>query len=396
MVSVALSARAADDRPEVAIRARLDFDAPEINGAAEVRWRNAGAVPARTLQVFLFANRFRSIDSLNDLARHLLIAGQAFRPGGTDLVSVREAGASLSWRFENVPSLPPHTVAAVDLGRDVLPGEEIAVTIDFRTRLPNLLDTFGDVDGLVVADGGWYPPPLAVDSTSANDLCASTVATRAELSIPAGSSLLVNGKRFAANAGIEVTAPAGERLSFVLSRTPFETSSFRVGGRTVEIDTVPARELAYRISPGQAPLEVLADTLPSILAESSEERSLRVVRLPLRWYPSASAPGMVLVSDRLFEIFPIFARSINASSPTRSFSRRKRGEPRRASLPPMRRGSPKGSPGAVPRRSIERAFAAVESQGLDSPLRRVRDRRSLRNGSADPVRPAVLPGRGIG
>ncbi len=305
VVSVSLSARAADDRPEVAIRARLDFDAPEISGAADVRWRNAGAVPARTLRVFLFANRFRSIDSLNDLARHLLIAGQAFRPGGTDLVSVSEAGASLSWRFENVPSLPPHTVAAVDLGRDVLPGEEIAVTIDFRTRLPNLLDTFGDVDGLVVADGGWYPLPLAVDSTSANDLCASSVATRAELSIPAGSSLLVNGRRFAANAGIEVTAPAGERLSFVLSRTPFETSSFRVGGRTVEIDTVPARELAHRISPGQAPLEVLADTLPSILAESSEERSLRVVRLPLRWYPSASAPGMVLVSDRLFEIFPI-------------------------------------------------------------------------------------------
>ena len=186
---MSLSARAADDRPGVAIRARLDFDAPEINGAAEVRWRNAGAVPARTLRVFLFANRFRSIDSLNDLARHLLIAGQAFRPGGTDLVSVKEAGASLSWRFENVPSLPPHTVAAVDLGRDVLPGEEIAVTIDFRTRLPNLLDTFGDVDGLVVADGGWYPLPLAVDSTSANDLCASSCRDSCRALDPRGEQL---------------------------------------------------------------------------------------------------------------------------------------------------------------------------------------------------------------
>ncbi|HSD11009.1 MAG TPA: BamA/TamA family outer membrane protein [Candidatus Binatia bacterium] len=305
MVSVSLPARAADDRPEVAIRARLDFEAPEITGAAEVHWRNSGVVPVRTLRVFLFANRFRSDDSLNDLARHFLIAGKTFRSGGTDLVSVTEARGPLSWRFEDVPSLPPKTVAAFDLGREVSPGEEIVVTIAFRTRLPNLFDTFGAVDGLVVADGGWYPLPLAVVPMPGNHLCASSVGTRAELSIPAGSSLLVNGRRFAAGSDIEVAAPAGERLSLVLSRTPFETSAFRVGRRTVEIDSVPSRELAHRISRGKTPLEALADTLPAVLADSSDERPLRIVRLPLRWYPSASVPGMVLVSDRLFEIFPI-------------------------------------------------------------------------------------------
>jgi hypothetical protein len=305
VASVSLSARAADDRPEVAIRARLDFDAPEIAGAEEIRWRNASAGPIRTLRLFLFANRFWSIDSLNDLARHVLIAGQTFEPGETDLASVKEAGESLSWRFENVRSLPPNTVAAVDLGRDVPPGAEIAVTIDFRTRLPNLLDTFGAVDGIVVADGGWYPLPLAADPASEHDPCASSGAVRAALSIPAGSSLLVNGSRFAAEGDIEVTSPAGERLSLVLSRAPFETSAFRVGRRTVEIDSMPSHELAHRISPGQTPLEALADTLPPILTDSNDERPLRIVRLPLRWYPSASAPGMVLVSDRLFEIFPI-------------------------------------------------------------------------------------------
>jgi hypothetical protein len=76
VVSVSLSARAADNRPAVAIRAHR-LRSALISGAADVRWL-AGA-PARTLRVFLFANRFRSIDSLNDLARHLLIAGQAFR-----------------------------------------------------------------------------------------------------------------------------------------------------------------------------------------------------------------------------------------------------------------------------------------------------------------------------
>jgi Omp85 superfamily domain len=302
---VALSAHAADDRPEVAIRARLDFDAPEIAGAAEIRWRHVGARPVRTLRVFLFANRFRSIDSLNDLARHMLIAGQTFQPGETDLVSVKEAGKSLSWHFENVPSLPPDTVAAIDLGRDVPPGVEVAVTIDFRTRLPNLLDTFGAIDGLMVADGGWYPLPLAADAASGNDPCASSGAARAALSIPAGSSLLVNGNRFAGGGEIEVASAAGQRLSLVLSRTPFETSSFRVGKQTVEIDSVPSQELAHRIAPGQTPLEALTDTLPPILADSNDERPVRIVRLPLRWYPSASAPGMVLVSDRLLEIFPI-------------------------------------------------------------------------------------------
>ena len=47
------------------------------------------------------------------------------------------------------------------------------------------------------------------------------------------------------------------------------------------------------------------ETLAPVVSESKEQRDLVIVRVPLRWYPSAAAPGMVLVSDRLFELFPI-------------------------------------------------------------------------------------------
>src|SRR2546430_142433 len=110
-------AEAALDATEIAVRARLGFDAPQATGTVEIQWRNAGAAPTRTAAVFLFANRFESIAGLDDLARHFLLASGTFRPGGTEIVAVTEAGKPLAWNFQDVAGYPPKTVATIDLGR---------------------------------------------------------------------------------------------------------------------------------------------------------------------------------------------------------------------------------------------------------------------------------------
>jgi Omp85 superfamily domain len=290
--------------PELIVRARLAFESPHIDGEVEIRWRNPGPAPADTLRLFLFANRFRSLDSMNDLARHLLIAGSKFRPGGTDIVSVEGDAGALPWRVEESDAWPAGTVVGVSLARPLLPGQTLGVLVKFRTRLPNLLDTFGASDGLVIADGGWYPQPLSLGTGEARG-CPPPASARATLSLPPGGHLLLDGHMFESSERAELDAPPGDRLSLVLSRSAPSIESVRVGNRVARVYTVANGEFEHRISPNDSALEALQYTLRPVLAQSNAEGDLVLVRLPLRWYPSAVAPGMILVTDRLFEIFPL-------------------------------------------------------------------------------------------
>jgi len=305
-VSLFATTASAEERsssPAMTIRAALRFEAPEIEGSAELRWRNPGRMPARTLRLLLFANRFRTIDDLNALERHMLIAGREFHPGGTEVSALQEGGKELTSHLESPPGFFPETVLAIDLGRDVAAGEEARVSFDFHTRLPNLFDVFGASEGLLVADGGWVPQPLSLDSAqSPASTCSIAPRAHVTLSMPAGGELLLNGELFRQTGEADLEAPEG-RLSFVLSREPLEVVSRRIGGRTVTLYSVPSGELEHRISPLEPAREALLDTLPSILAESQASGDVSLVSLPLRWLPSAVVPGMVLLSDRLFEIF---------------------------------------------------------------------------------------------
>jgi hypothetical protein len=291
------SARAGEPSREIVIRALARFESPEIEGSIEIPSSSASA---RTLRVLLFANRFRSLVGVNELVRHELIAGRTFRPGGTEIVSAEEGGRALRWTTEDVAGLPPGSVASIDLGRDVASGDSARVTIRFRTRLPNLLDTFGATDDLLVADGGWYPLLLASDGA-----CGAPLPTRVELAVPPGSALLANGKLHGGSDRAELTAAAGERVSIVVSRAALEAKTFRMDGHVTHLYSAPSHEITQRISAEATPAEALVGTLPAIFAESAESAERTIVRLPLHWYPSAAAPGMVLVSDRLFEVFPI-------------------------------------------------------------------------------------------
>lgn len=308
VIAAPVVAGAAETPPaaEVVIDARLGWESPQIDGTAVIRWRNPGREPVRALRLFLFANRFHSLDSRNNLADHLLIAGSSYRPGGTEIVAVEQNGQAREWKTKDGPSLPPGTVVTIPLARTLSPGDQAEVTVRFRTTLPNLLETFGAAGGLAVAEGGWYPLPVSppgADEGVPGHLDRALV--RARLTLPAQSHLLIDGKLFERDASVDVAAEPEARLAFVLSREPFAQDSLHSGKRVARIYSAPSGEFAHRISPNDSPGDALRDTLRPILAQSSDERELVLVRLPLRWYPCAVVPGMLLVSDRLFEIFPL-------------------------------------------------------------------------------------------
>ena len=255
---------------ELTIAARLGFAVPEIEGSVAIRWRNPGPEPARSIELLLFANRFRSIDGMDDLARHFLVAGGSYRGGGTDILSVDEGGSALAWAYEDVAAMPAATIARVDLGRELGAGEETQVRVQFRTRLPNLLDTLGATSDLLIAAEGWYPQPAEQGSH-----CPRRAHARVQLIIPPGSHLLLDGKYFNGEAPIADTTDLP--VSLVLSREPFVERSLRVGSRTARLYSAPSAEFAHRISRNEDALDALFDTLPAILAESGASEDLTVV-----------------------------------------------------------------------------------------------------------------------
>ena len=78
----------------------------------------------------------------------------------------------------------------------------------------------------------------------------------------------------------------------MLSQQPLEAKAYRFDGHPVRVVSAPAREVTQRISAEPTPAETLVATLPAILAESTESEERTIVRLPLRWYPSAASPGI--------------------------------------------------------------------------------------------------------
>ncbi|MEA2624242.1 MAG: hypothetical protein QOD06_287 [Candidatus Binatota bacterium] len=286
----------------ISIDASLSFGEPHARGSMRIRWRNPGPEPTDHVRLLLFANRFAGeLEGFDDLARHTLIAGGSYRHGGTVVSTVRAGGRELATHLEAAAGATPPSVLTVELPRRLPVGREIDLAVEFATTLPSLLDAFGASDDLLVANGGWYPVPLE----PGEDLVTAAATVRAALHAPEGAELLVNGRVFAGSTGAAIEAPPGHAASIVLSRSAFEVERVRIGKRVVALYGVPSREIPHRVSPNPTRSEALLETLPEVVAGSRETSELVLARVPLRWIPTRAASGMVLVSDRLFDLHPL-------------------------------------------------------------------------------------------
>ncbi|MGH7818409.1 MAG: hypothetical protein ACREQ9_01425 [Candidatus Binatia bacterium] len=293
LLSLPVGARGSSD--DIEVRARLALEAPQIEGTVRLRWRR-GENPARSVRLRLFANRFRDPPPWNDLSRHFLLTTPTYQPGGTEIVSVEAEGRRLSVRESAAGEA---TIVTVDPGREVESGEELVLEVRFRTTLPTIADTFGAWRDLWIASEGWYPTIAADEATAAPQGPVGYSFTVAE-----GGSLLVNGEPNDRSVLVGGRSASGW-LSLVLSRRPLEVKRLRVGERPVTIVSASPFELHHRISRNASAEAALLDSLPAILSGAAGDEPLVIARLPLRWYPSASLPDLVMVSDRLFDLHPL-------------------------------------------------------------------------------------------
>ena len=145
------------------ISCRLDAEKKTIEGTELLTWTNTTTRPAATLQFHLYLNAFR-----NTLSTFWRESGGEHRGnrlpeswGSIELTRMTLADGS-----DLLPALTyispddgnPHdrTVAEIQLPRRVGPGETIAVSIDFRSRLPRISTRTGwKGDFFLVAQ--WFP-----------------------------------------------------------------------------------------------------------------------------------------------------------------------------------------------------------------------------------------------
>jgi hypothetical protein len=164
--AIAPTLSAAQLTPPIAsyqISCRLDAEKKIVEGTQLLTWKNTTTKPAATLQFHLYLNAFR-----NTLSTFWKESGGEHRGirlpeswGSIELTRMTLADGS-----DLLPALTyispddgnPHdrTVAEVQLPRPVGPGETIAVSMDFRSRLPRVSARTGwKGDFFLVAQ--WFP-----------------------------------------------------------------------------------------------------------------------------------------------------------------------------------------------------------------------------------------------
>lgn len=147
------------------IEATLDPVKHQVTGQQQLTWRNRSAVPVRSVYVHLYMNAFEGAGSTFFTEQRQ--SGQAFRTGVETkdgewghiaLRSVRQAGASVPWRFvqpDNGPATD-HTVVRMDLPQAVAPGASTTLDIGFATQLPRVIARTGYFGSFhLVAQ--WFP-----------------------------------------------------------------------------------------------------------------------------------------------------------------------------------------------------------------------------------------------
>lgn len=135
------------------LEAVLDPVRHTVEGKERLTWKNRSAEPVRALYVHLYLNAFEGPGSTFAVERKRYggfrsgVETKKGEYGYIELKKVQQGGAPVPWTFVHPDGGPEadHTVARLDLPREVPPGGTAVVDFEFHDQLPR-----------VVARTGWF------------------------------------------------------------------------------------------------------------------------------------------------------------------------------------------------------------------------------------------------
>lgn len=294
------------------VHARIDRASGQVSGVMQVRVRVASG--EREVRLWLYAERLASPPSAMEERSARWIYPGEIDTGGSVLRAVAVDGQRMStFRLERRPAGDPrgHDVAGVDVRVPIEPGpaREVELEMRFTVDVPGRFGRLGRVGGTLALAAPWYP--LVIDG----DGWAFDVPHTIELETNDG--VILAHDRVLGSAGwIEVRA----HYVPVMVTPRFFEEVRTIRGVRVVVRTI---ERLYRAPPPERPgpdglVDLAHVEVGARIAEVAEDAilSARAFGVPVpdeivlwqirsRTELAATAPGVVLVSDRLFQIFPL-------------------------------------------------------------------------------------------
>jgi hypothetical protein len=320
------------------IHAALSEDSREITGEVTLSVTNNTGSSLREIPISMYANRFQEVNpNLDDrMIRWIYPSGES--TGGISIQGAQWNNAELSSNaiaFEPTgdgESLPKNIIAKVKIPSPLEAGSTGELELGFRVEIPERRGRFGRWDGVVSLGGGWFPRPLTDLSGQDTGLPPDSIEADVMVSLPAGRGAVLHDRVFNWNDKARIIEAKGIRTEaitlVVMDLMEIDTRRFD-WGEVIHVH----RDLRNK---GPKWKDTRADDkgLPNGLPDLGEvdiskrifgviENTARLVResaprlgLPERlvlvdipaWDRIAQqGPGPILVSDRLWTLFPVEA-----------------------------------------------------------------------------------------
>ena len=303
-------ARAAETR----VACRLDAAGKALSGRAQFGFPNVSGAPLTKAYLWLYPNRFARAPAALDDVNFYWVYPRRVSPGFARVESVTVDGVETSARMQAHPLAGKDTLLEVDFPAPVAPGAWVWLDVTYHVAIPERYGGFGCISGTCTLAGGIAPMPAALGA-GGWDFSAAPMRSRVK------TEMWVRDDE-------QVVTPSGmlqgPAATWTIEDAPYATAvvgrGFRrrataAGATSVVFYTQeeppPTNDADRQILPyvredhgarvGNAAaraVELLAGTGARMPAE------VTLVAAPLRLELASAQPGLLVVSDKLYEIFP--------------------------------------------------------------------------------------------
>lgn len=281
-----------------------------LTGRVDLVVLNEGTDELRHVDLWLFPERLsQRPPHLSEVEEAWMFPGP-FSPGGMVIEGVLTSDGQAC----PVTRVSP-TLARVALPDPQPPGRDMTLRVRFRTRVPQRFGPFGRASGQLTLDGGFFPrPPPQGEGGFLAASPPSPIAYELSLSVKRSGLIGVLNGRVHRLGPRPVTLGVGtaDRLSLAVMPAPFVSRLAEAGTDLVLLhrrERPPSPEEDGLASLGA--IDYAGQTLATsalflrfLKASLGIELPMRLslVEAPIRRDLAIEAPGMVLVSDRAFDV----------------------------------------------------------------------------------------------
>ena len=310
----------AHGRPSYELTVRVDVERRSLSGHARITFTNDSASALTRVLLWRYPDRFavRPV-ALNDYNRYWIYPYR-YNPASLTVDAARLAGQPVAFTLQDHPRAGPRTLLQVTLAKALPPGATAQLDLDYRIQLPDRYGVFGCFRHACVLGGGFYPM-LPVLGPAGFDLSAPPARADFALALttPERSDVIVQGELLPLAAGATRRSEVrnARALTLAVRRPAFRTESLTHRGVRVLYHTAgprPVRTPAGFVVPywpADRPGRVLAtaraalDLLAGLGLPLPTGQDIHLFEGALRTEVALALPGAVLVSDRIFDLFPL-------------------------------------------------------------------------------------------